>query len=114
MKSSGKKLVLVADNAAYHHKREIGSIGSLTKKKLIELMEKYEVEHIDLPLTDSRWNYLQEHQEDQEHINDHGDCIQIPFDPEEQKQVASQSKTTSWKCTRTQGCTAYLPQRRKT
>lgn len=87
----GKKLVLIANNVAYHHKCKIGSIASLSKKKLIELMEKHEVEYIDLPLTEARWDYLNEHQEDQD-LEDHGDCIQIAFELEEQKQMASQSK----------------------
>ena len=88
----GKKMVLIADNAAYHHKWEIGSIASLTKMKLIDLMQKHEVEYIDLPLNDLRWDYLQEHQDGEEHFEDHGDCIWIPFDLEEQKQMASQSR----------------------
>jgi hypothetical protein len=37
-------LVFAADNAPYHHKRVIGSLASLTKKKLIEVMVKHEVE----------------------------------------------------------------------
>ena len=69
----------------------IGSIGSLTKKKLVELMQKYEVEYIDLPLTQARFEYLTEHEWDED-IDDHGDCIQIAFKPEEQKQMASQTK----------------------
>ena len=27
-----KKMILVCDNAAYHHKRELGSLASMTKK----------------------------------------------------------------------------------
>ena len=45
-------MILVADNAPYHHKRAIGSLGSLNKKKLIGLMKKNKVEYINLPLTD--------------------------------------------------------------
>ena len=103
--------MLIADNVAYHHKgqREIGSIASLTKKKLIELMEKYEVEYIDLLLMESRWDYVKEHEED---TDGRGDCIRIPFDPEEQKQTSV--KTTSCKCTRAKGCTAHLPKGTKT
>lgn len=48
---SGEKMVLVLDNALYHHKREIGSLGNLTKKELVQLMIKYNVEYVDLPLT---------------------------------------------------------------
>jgi hypothetical protein len=82
-------MILVADNAAYHHKRVIGSLASLSKKKLIEMMVKYNVEYIDLPLTDSRLDFAND---DDETIEDRGDCLRIPFNPEEQKQTASQSK----------------------
>ena len=49
----GKKMVLVCDNAPYHHKRKIGSLALISKKNLIKMMEEYEVDHIDLPLTTS-------------------------------------------------------------
>lgn len=50
----GKTMILICDNAAYHHKREIGSISSKTKFQLIELCIKYEIEYIDLPMNDFR------------------------------------------------------------
>ena len=50
-KYPGKKMILVADNAPYHHKRDIGSLGSLSKKQMLELMRKHNVEWLDLPLT---------------------------------------------------------------
>ena len=31
----GQKMILGADNAPYHHKREIGVLGALKKKKLL-------------------------------------------------------------------------------
>ena len=37
-KYPGKKMILVADNAPYHHKRDIGSLGSKSKKKMVDLM----------------------------------------------------------------------------
>jgi len=83
------KIVLVSDNAAYHHKRTIGSLASLTKKKLIEMMVKHDVEYIDLPITDSR---LEHANDENEAIEDRGDCIRIAFDPEEEQQTASKSK----------------------
>jgi hypothetical protein len=85
----GKKFILVADNAPYHHKRTIGSLASLTKKKLIQLMIEHNVEYVDLPLTDFRLEFANDDSND---IEDRGDCIRIPFDPEQQKQTASQSR----------------------
>jgi ribosomal protein L30E len=49
---SRKKMVLVADNAPYHHKRVIGSLASVSKKKIVEMMVEHSVKYINLPLTD--------------------------------------------------------------
>ena len=46
-----KKMILVADNAPYRHKRKIGLLASLPKNNLISLMIKHDVEYIDLPIT---------------------------------------------------------------
>jgi len=48
-KYPGKKMVLVMDNAAYHHKRPIGSLASIKKKDLVNLMSEHQVEYINLP-----------------------------------------------------------------
>jgi hypothetical protein len=82
-------MILVANNAPYHHKRMIGSLASLTKKKLIELMIEHNFEYVDLPLTDCRLEFANDDNND---IEDRGDCIRIPFNPEQQKQMASQSR----------------------
>jgi hypothetical protein len=73
-----KKMVLVADNAPYHHKRVIGSLASVTKKKIVEMMVEHSVKYIDLPLRDKRMELVGDKAED------HRDCIRIHFDPEEQ------------------------------
>jgi transposase len=85
----GKKLILIADNAAYHHKRIIGSLANLSKKRIVEMMVQYDVAYIDIPLTDNRLEYANDDNDD---IQDRGDCLRITFHPEEQKQTASQSK----------------------
>ena len=41
LKYPGKKMTLVADNVPYHHKREIVSLLSLTKAKLVNLMNTH-------------------------------------------------------------------------
>ena len=46
-----KNMILVADNAPYHHARDIGSLASQSKKKIVDDMEKYGVDYIDIPLT---------------------------------------------------------------
>ena len=40
-KYPNKKMILVADNAPYHHKRITGSLGSVSKNKLIEMIVSY-------------------------------------------------------------------------
>ena len=44
-------MILVADNYLYHHKRALGSLCSLSKKKLVDFMKKHSFEYIGLPLT---------------------------------------------------------------
>lgn len=85
----GKKMILVADNAPYHHSREIGSLASLSKKKILEMMEQDNVEWIELPLTDSRVEHLEDAPDD---VDDRGDCIQVPFDKDEQAQTAGSNR----------------------
>jgi transposase len=59
-KYPGKKMVLLADNAPYHHKRVIGSLASLSKKKIADIMVEHEVETIDLPINDKRIELLRD------------------------------------------------------
>ena len=54
-----KKMVLVADNAPYHHKRTIGMLSALKKPQLVALMEEHDVEFIDVPLTPKRMEAME-------------------------------------------------------
>ena len=54
-KFPGIKMVLVLDNAPYHHKRSIGSLQKVTKKELLKMMWEDDVDEIELPWTDARW-----------------------------------------------------------
>jgi hypothetical protein len=56
----GKRMVLVCDNAPYHHKREIGSMNTKTKKQLLEMMVNDGVDYLTLPLNDARAEYMDE------------------------------------------------------
>jgi transposase len=78
----GKTMVLVADNAPHHHKRVIGSLVSVSKKKIVDMMVEHSVEYIDLPLTGKRMELVGDK------VEDRGDCIRIQFDPEEQNKRA--------------------------
>jgi hypothetical protein len=80
-KYPGKKMVLLADNVPYHHKRVIGSPASLSKKKIVEMMVEHEVETIDLPINEKRMELLDTNDYEME---DRGNCIRIPFCPDEQ------------------------------
>ena len=42
-----KKMVLVCDNAPYHHKREIGSLANKNKREIVKLMQDYKVSTIN-------------------------------------------------------------------
>jgi hypothetical protein len=52
----GKKMLLIQDNAPYHHKRGIPSLATLTKKQLLDLAVEHEVEYLDLPMLVERRN----------------------------------------------------------
>ena len=53
-----KKMILVMDNAAYHHKREVGSFSSKTKDEIVDDCIKYKVQYIDVPPTTNRYKHL--------------------------------------------------------
>jgi hypothetical protein len=44
-----KVMVLIIDNAPYHHKHAVVAFGSKTKKQLVDLAVKHKVEYIELP-----------------------------------------------------------------
>jgi hypothetical protein len=69
-----KIMILVADNAPYHLKQEIGSLQATTKKKLLDMMVKYEVDTVDLPATASRFELSEESEST---IEDRGKIVQI-------------------------------------
>ena len=45
-KYPGKKMVLITNNAPYHCAREIGSLSSTTKKGILDLYDKYDVDYM--------------------------------------------------------------------
>mmetsp|Transcript_12825 Transcript_12825/g.18932 ORF Transcript_12825/g.18932 Transcript_12825/m.18932 type:complete len:127 (+) Transcript_12825:1304-1684(+) len=51
-KYPGKKMVPVAENAAYHHVRVIGSLNGLSKKKLIKIAQDHGCTYLELPYTE--------------------------------------------------------------
>ena len=73
-----KKMILVADNAAYHHKREIGTLSGLKKKDLVLLMAQYNVQYIDIPLTPRRLAHFED--EEPDNVTDMGEFFRIEFD----------------------------------
>ena len=95
----GKEIVLVADNAPYHHSREIDSLASLTKKKLVEMMQKHEVEYINLTLSSQERRDLMDMEDDEDHpdVQDRGDCVRIGFkaDDEQLKRAAASNPRTA-------------------
>jgi hypothetical protein len=54
-----KQMPLIQDNAPYHHKRGIPSLASLTKKQLLDLATKHDVEYIELPMSVERRNSME-------------------------------------------------------
>jgi len=82
-------MVLVADNAPYHHKRNIGALGNVPKKRLVGMMVSHGVEYIDLPyVTDQRYELAQS-EDSSNNVQDRGDCVQVNFIKEEQLKKAT-------------------------
>lgn len=50
----GKKMILVLDNARYHHVCGIPALASLGKQQLLELMQEHGMEDLALPATEKR------------------------------------------------------------
>lgn len=81
-------MILVMDNAPYHHVREIGTLSGKTKGGIIDLMKKYELDHILLPLTDEREKLLESLAEGHGHVVEDGH-VRVPFDEEGFKKTKS-------------------------
>ena len=75
-----KRMVLVADNAPYHHSRVVGYLGSLSKKDLVALCVEHDIEYLDLPLNDRRYQWYQD--DDVEGVVDVGAAYRVDFDKE--------------------------------
>ena len=84
----GKKMVLVMDNAPHHHVREIGTLSGKTKGAIIDLMKKYQVDHLLLPLTDERKQLMELLPEGHGHVVEDGH-VRVPFDEEGFKKTKS-------------------------
>jgi transposase len=54
----GKQMLLIQDNAPYHHKRGIPSLAGMTKRQLLDLAREHDVEFIDLPISVGRRNSM--------------------------------------------------------
>ena len=73
----------------HHHKREIGSLGNETKGETCEMMEKCNVEHIDLPCNTMERIDLNN---DKDGLQHRGEFLRVPFDPTEQKERSGKNK----------------------
>ena len=85
-----KVMVLVADNAPYHHSRAIGSLASLGKNEVVNLIQEYKIPYVDLPIkTKSRIDLASQ---ERDHValgvQDLGDRLRVKFDPAHQKMRA--------------------------
>jgi hypothetical protein len=89
-----KQMILVSDNAPYHHSREIGSLGSLTKSDVMFLMDNYNIPYVDLPISNSAREDLRDSCDHPDHpdVQDKGDHIRVSFDLMEQTQRAISTK----------------------
>lgn len=75
----------MVDNTTYQHSPDIGSLASISKKQLVEMMYKHSVEYIDLHLTNEQRNELCDLEDcnDYPDIQDRDNCTRIGFKVEE-------------------------------
>ena len=67
-------------------------MGSISKKKLVQLMVEHKVEYIDLPLTTTNRCDLCDLKEEEDNVQDRGDAVRIGFLEEEQLGMAGVNK----------------------
>ena len=75
----GKKMVLVMDNAPYHHKREIGSLAKKNKKEIIEICKQYKFDYLDLPYTNERYLAINNINRDNSDLEVHEEFVRVAF-----------------------------------
>jgi hypothetical protein len=88
-----KQMILICDNAPYHHKRRIGSLSSKSKAQLLKLGKDHDIEYIDLPLTVERLSAISDMgdmMEDVQYLND--DYCRVLFDVNKFKQRSGLNK----------------------
>jgi transposase len=90
-----KKMVLVADNAAYHHVRVIGSLSGLSKKKIVELMKEHKVEYLDVPWSDNLSAFVDHADDGAEFIQDRGEYMRIMLDRDDNINIDTMGETAS-------------------
>ena len=71
-------MVLITDNATYHHAREIRTLGNLLKKSYVQLMFEHEVDYVDLPLCTDERLALVKNLTDDAKFQERGEYLQIP------------------------------------
>jgi hypothetical protein len=83
-------MVQVADNAPYHHSRQIGSLASLSKSKLIDLMVTQGCDYIDVPSSDLRYSAIDSG--DVDGVTDKGGFFRVDFKKEDFEQRAAKNR----------------------
>jgi transposase len=78
-----KKMILIMDNAPYHHKREIGTLSNKTKKELCEMCTKYSIQYIDVQWNNHRLEAYATNNFDEEMVRFRGDEIELTFDADD-------------------------------
>jgi hypothetical protein len=84
------KVVLVANNAPYHHSRQIGSLASLSKARFISMMVTQGYNYIDAPPSDLRYSALDSG--DVDGVTDKGGYFRVNFEKEDFQQRASRNR----------------------
>jgi hypothetical protein len=78
----GKKMVLLLDNAPYHHKRQIGNLTSKSKKQLVGLCIKHGINKINVEWNNNRVDAYANYNVDEDMVKFKDTTIKLTFSEE--------------------------------
>jgi hypothetical protein len=88
-----KKMIVICDNAPYHHKRQIGRLSLKSKQQLLQLGTAHKIYYINLSLSVERLELLSEIGELLDDVQYHEDeYCRVAFDVDTFKQQLGSNK----------------------
>jgi hypothetical protein len=79
----GKKMVLILDNAPYHHKRMIGNLSNKAKQELVDICNEHNIKSIDVEWNNHQIEAYSNYNVDKDMVKREDATIRLTFDEEE-------------------------------